>query len=206
MITERSALKFHFCRSAAFRSAALLALLSTGCLGPRYVRPAVTTPSSFREATTPDAGWKPAEPANTVLRGAWWRLYDDTLLDSLEERAAVSNQNIVAAAAQYRQARALVRAARAGYFPFIGAEVAPTRQLRSSNTGGTSVSTGRSASPFSDYLLSGDAAWEPDIWGKVAKTVRAGRAGAQAVAADLASVNLSIQAEVAQDFFCRAHH
>ena len=166
------------------------AILSVNCAGPRYTRPPVTTPDSFREAAVPGAGWKKAEPADTVFKGAWWELYGDSLLDSFESRLAVSNQSIAAAAAQYRQARALVRSAASGYFPVIGGQASYLKQQ---------VQPG--SRQDSGFTLEGTVSWEPDIWGKVTKSVQASRASAQATAAQLAAVVLSMRTQLAQDYF-----
>ncbi len=182
------------CRS--LRSATLVgavALLAACTVGPNYVRPAAPTPPAYKEAE----GWKVARPQDNVLRGPWWTAFNDPVLNGLEERVEVSNQNVAAAQAQFRQARALVLAARAGYFPTVTAGASATRARRSSSAAGPAAIGGTA----SDLLLSGDVSWEIDLWGRVRRAVEAGRAGAQASAADLASVRLSIQAELAQDYF-----
>jgi NodT family efflux transporter outer membrane factor (OMF) lipoprotein len=166
------------------------------CVGPKYIRPKTEIPDTFKEVQ----GWKTAQPRDSVLRGEWWNIFNDPLLDSLEEQAAVSNQTIVVAEAQYRQARAAVRASRAGYFPTVGAQGSFTRGQKS----GTLVTVGNGAAKAgptsSDFLLSGDVSWEPDFWGRVRRLVESNRAAAQASAADLESVRLSVQASLAQDY------
>ena len=176
--------------------AALPVLLSTGCIGPRYERPTVTTPSAFREATAPGAGWKLADPADTAFKGTWWRMYNDSLLNSLECRAVVSNQNIAASTAQYREACAMVKISRAGYFPTIDAQASYAKQRQQAIGGASS-----GARIDTSILLQGTASWAPDIWGKVTQTVRANSAAAQASAADLAALTLSVQGTLAQDYF-----
>lgn len=89
---------------------AMLTLSLAACtLGPDYQRPDLPVASEFKQAE----GWKPATPADALQRGEWWRLYGDAELDALVARLNVSNQNLAAAEAQFRQARALVRGARA---------------------------------------------------------------------------------------------
>jgi NodT family efflux transporter outer membrane factor (OMF) lipoprotein len=174
------------------------AIFSGGCsVGPNYHRPTVTSPSSFKELS----GWKQAEPADTLVKGGWWRAFGDPLLDTLEGQVAISNQTIAAAEAQYRQAKALVKSARAGYFPTVSAQGSSTRQLQSQNAGTPGRSVAAALPPFTDNLLQGNVAWEPDVWGRVRRTVESNRATAQASAADLAAVCLSTQAELAQDYF-----
>jgi NodT family efflux transporter outer membrane factor (OMF) lipoprotein len=165
-----------------------------GCaVGPDYVKPSSPTPESYKEMK----GWKEAQPREGVIRGKWWELFNDAGLNALEETVNISNQNVAAAEAQFRQARALVQAARAAYFPTLSAGASYTRSRSSSNT----VSGSSSSGIVTDYLLSFDASWEPDIWGKVRRSVEAGEANAQASAADLESARLSAQAELAQDYF-----
>ncbi|MGA3051432.1 MAG: efflux transporter outer membrane subunit [Chitinispirillaceae bacterium] len=181
------------------------ALLATmyvgGCtVGPNYHRSSVTTPSSFKEL----AGWKLAQPSDTLFRGGWWLLYGDSLLDTLESKVVVSNQSIAAAYAQYREAMALVKSARAGYFPTVSAQGTYTRQQESRNAvvGGNLGAPATGTMPLiADYLLEGNVAWEPDLWGRVRRTVESSRATAQATAADLAAICLSTQAALAQDYF-----
>jgi NodT family efflux transporter outer membrane factor (OMF) lipoprotein len=142
-------------------------------------------------------GWKKAQPGDDLIKGKWWETFNDPELNSLEEKVDISNQNVAAAEAQYRQALAAVRAARAGYFPTVTANAAYTRSHQPINAGGAV----RSGSTTSDYLLTGNATWEPDLWGKIRRTVEASEAGAQASSADLKSVRLSMQATLAQDYF-----
>jgi len=172
-------------------------LLFISCVGPAYVRPKTEVPPAFKEIE----GWKTAEPRDNELRGPWWTMFGDTLLDSLETRAAVSNQTVAIARAQYDQARAAIRASRAGYFPTLGAQASGTRAQRSATLGQSGVSVGGAGATASDFLLSGDVSWEPDIWGKVRRLTEANTAGAQASAADLGSVGLSVQAQLAQSYF-----
>ncbi|HMK59918.1 MAG TPA: efflux transporter outer membrane subunit [Dissulfurispiraceae bacterium] len=178
-------------------------ILSFGCtVGPDYVKPTADTPPSYKEIG--DTEWKVAQPSDDVKRGSWWEIYGDSQLNALEEQVKISNQNIAAAEAQYRQARALVQGARAAYFPTASLDASFTRSSRGSgSTAGLSAgaSAARASSTVSDYLLSGNVSWEPDIWGKVRRTVEASEANAQASSADLESLILSLQAELAQNYF-----
>lgn len=174
----------------------VLAILAACTVGPDYVKPKMDTPPAYKE----NEGWKVAQPRDETPRGAWWEMYNDPQLNALEDQVNISNQNLVVAEAQYRQARALVQAARAGYFPTVSAGGSASRSLRSSNVGGGGVSTS-STGAISDFLLSGDLAWELDLWGKVRRSVEGSKANAQASAGDLEATRLSIQAELAQAYF-----
>jgi outer membrane protein TolC len=98
----------------------------TGCaVGPKYRKPTIQIPAQYKEAAVPQSSaadsWKLAQPRDEVGRGKWWELFGDAQLNALEERVNVSNQTLKAAEAQYREARALVRADRASYYPTITA-------------------------------------------------------------------------------------
>ncbi|EDT42798.1 efflux transporter outer membrane subunit [Burkholderia ambifaria] len=176
------------------------AVLLAGCaVGPDYHRPDTSIPAAFKEAP---AGWKIAQPADRADRGPWWTVYDDPQLDALIGKLNASNQTIAQSAAAYRQARALVTEARAAYFPTVGLTASGSR----SRSGRTSTSSsasgfGSSSSIGNSYSVGLDASWEPDLWGKVSRSVSAQRAGEAAAAADLANARLSQQALLAQTYF-----
>lgn len=170
-------------------------ILAACAVGPDYVKPTAvkTMPASYKELE----GWKVAQPRDGAITERWWEIYNDPILNSLEEQIAISNLNIAVAEAQFRQARALVQAARAGYFPTLSAGATATRSLKSGNLG-----TAASKEPtVSDFQLSSDLTWELDIWGRIRRTVEASQASAQASASDLAAITLSSQAELANDYF-----
>ncbi|CAG4885189.1 Outer membrane component of tripartite multidrug resistance system [Georgfuchsia toluolica] len=167
--------------------AATMLMLAACAAGPDYERPAFPLPAAYKE----DGLWKSAQPRDADAGQPWWTRYGDTDLDALVERANAASQDIRIAEAQYRQARAAVQLARAGYTPTLGAAVSASHTRAPTATG--SVTTG------SESLLL-DASWEPDIWGRVRRSVEAGAAAAQAGAADMAAVRLSIQSELVQDY------
>jgi NodT family efflux transporter outer membrane factor (OMF) lipoprotein len=172
------------CRLAPIAAAAVLL---AGCAaGPDYVRPTLDLADAYKEA----GPWKTAEPRRADSAQPWWEAYGDPVLNGLMQDAQRANQSLRVAEAQYRQARALADAARAGYFPSLGVNALAQRARTNSNgvRTGTSVDVGLAAS------------WEPDLWGSVRRSVEAGEAGAQASADDLAAAQLSIQAALAQDY------
>ena len=181
---------------AALACAAAIATLAGCAVGPDYHRPSTPTAAQYKE--TP-AGWKVAEPADRADRGNWWSIYGDARLDALMDELNASNQTIAQYAAAYRQAHALVAEARAAYFPTLGLSASATRsgqQLSRGNAAGASSSG--IGNVFSTSL---DASWEPDLWGKVSRSVAAEKAGQQGAAADLANARLSAQATLAQTYF-----
>ncbi|PVY80260.1 NodT family efflux transporter outer membrane factor (OMF) lipoprotein [Cupriavidus alkaliphilus] len=170
------------------------ALLLAGCaVGPDYQRPDAPVSESFKEAdaATPawTGDWKPAEPQDALARPDWWTVFGDAQLDALMAEVQISNQNIKAAEAQYRQAVASLQAARAGFFPLVDAQAGASRARNaSSNTlNGQNATLG--------------ATWELDVWGRVRRQVESSEASAQASEADLASTLLSTQATLAQSYF-----
>ncbi|MGQ7958182.1 efflux transporter outer membrane subunit [Pseudomonas sp. SP16.1] len=181
----------------------LLAGVLSGCmLGPDYQRPELAAPTQFKQIE----GWKAASPGDSLERGAWWQLYGDAELNALVERLQLSNQNLAAAEAQYRQARALVRGARASFYPSLSASAGVTRAGQGggdstiSTSDGVSVSGANASSISKTYELGLNAAWELDIWGKLRRGLEASRAEYDASAADLAAARLSLQSELVQNY------
>jgi len=173
--------------------APVLILLAGCAVGPRYARPSMPTPPVYKE--TPE-NWKQAQPSDQLIRGKWWEIYQDAELNALEEKIDVSNQTLKAAQAQFMQARALVRFNRANYYPTVTAGASASRNRLSENRPLSSSTTN-----YTDLVLPIDVSYEPDLWGRVRHTVEAARANAQASAADLEAVGLSLHAELALDYF-----
>ncbi len=183
---------------AALVAALVLAVPLAACkLGPDYVRPTVETPPEFREALA-SGQWKVADPADRTERGNWWSQYGDAQLDELEQRLDTANQDIVTADSRFRQARALAQGARASYLPTVNADASVSRLRRSPNAYNN---TSRIGTSVNDLSLGLDVTWEADIWGRVRRSVESREATAQAFAADLANLRLSLQAELAIDYF-----
>ncbi|WP_415774464.1 efflux transporter outer membrane subunit [Paraburkholderia sp. J94] len=178
-----------------------LSALVAGCkVGPDYVRPTADVAATYKEvdATELDnTGWTPAQPADAASRGAWWQIYGDAQLDALETRVGEANQNVQAAQARFRAARANVAQQRSSFFPVVTAGAGFSRTRTSENLAYTS----KAGRTINDYSVGLDATWEPDVWGRVARSVESARANAQASAADMQAVLLSMQAELATDYF-----
>jgi NodT family efflux transporter outer membrane factor (OMF) lipoprotein len=164
-------------------------------VGPKYQRPAAVTPPAYKEI----GNWKTAQPADQVLPGKWWEVFQDPRLNELEEQIAVSNQNLKAAFAQYQQARAVLRYHRADYYPTVTATPSAGRTRYSNNRPPHSPTF--SGVTFNDFVVPLELSYEADIWGRVRRTVESYRAQAQVSAADLAAVNLSMHANLAFAYF-----
>jgi NodT family efflux transporter outer membrane factor (OMF) lipoprotein len=182
--------------------AAELAL--TGCrVGPTYVRPTVPMAPDFKEAPPDnfksDDGWKSAQPGDAQLKGDWWTLFNDPQLNMLEAQIDPANQTLKQADANFRAARAAVRFNKASEAPTIG--VAPgIGAVRDSNNQPYLNVSG--ANPGEgNFILPFDLDYEIDLWGRVRRTVAQAREQAQASAADLETVRLSLHAELAFDYF-----
>jgi NodT family efflux transporter outer membrane factor (OMF) lipoprotein len=172
-------------------------VLLAGCsVGPNYVRPDAPMTESYKEL---GGEWRAAQPRDEVLRSAWWELYDDPVLSDLVVEVAAANQNLAAAEARYRQARTLVRQARSNWYPTATVGVSFARSRVSSTLGG-GQGFGR-GTVASDFTLPGNISWELDLWGKIRRQVEEATASAQASAADLANTQLSLQSELAVDYF-----
>jgi len=164
-----------------------------GSRRPPYVVPApAEAPAAFKE----NADWKTAQPADRQLRGKWWEIYGDSQLNALEERIEVSSETLKQAQAQFLQARAAIGINRADLYPQVG--VNPS--ISASNASNTRAQASRSGH-VEDFLLPVDVSYEADVWGRVRDSVAASRAAAQASAADLESVRLSLHAELATNYF-----
>lgn len=164
-------------------------MLSACAVGPNYRTPTAGTETAFKEAD----GWTPATPMDAIDRGAWWSAYHDPALDDLEQRLAASNQTLAAQLQAYKQARDVLAETEAAFFPVLSA------------TGSGQKSGGKGLSPSGTaatrYAAAADASWTVDLWGRIRRQIEQGRANAQASAADLANVRLSLQATLAVDYF-----
>jgi NodT family efflux transporter outer membrane factor (OMF) lipoprotein len=194
--------------------AALLGLgLLAGCkpVGPNYSRPTYTAPPAYKETgasavQTPLApppnpaggGWQPATPSDGMLKGKWWEIYQDPQLNQLEERIATSNMGLRQALETYLAAQDQAKAARAALYPTVSAGPGYSRNRVSENEPLFSKTDNPN---YNDFTLVAQASWEPDFWGRIRRTVEAARENAQASAADMANVDLSLQAQMATDYF-----
>ena len=190
---------------------ALVLLLGAGCMvGPDYSKPSVPMTADYKE----DQGWKLARPLDQIPRGNWWEIFGDPQLNALEEQVSEANQNVKVAEARFRQARALIGFFRAGLFPLVtaGASALSVRRSTLSPFSSSGASTGTPSSGGSsggsssgastgEFLLTGDVSYEIDLWGRIRRSVTSARDEAQATAADLENARLSIQAELAFDYF-----
>jgi NodT family efflux transporter outer membrane factor (OMF) lipoprotein len=178
-------------------------VLFKGCdKAPKYAKPAVATPSAYKEIA-PDAfketdNWKFARPADAVIRGNWWEMFNDPQLNALEEQLNTANQNIALADANFHAARALVKESRSEYFPTVTTSPSIIVSRQSAAATHSNVSPGRQST---NYSLPFDASWEPDFWGRIRNTVVASTSEAQATAADVQNVRLSVEAELAFDYY-----
>ena len=192
------------------RSACLLAaaglLLGSCTVGPKYAKPQVPAAPAYTEkppsSFTAVDGWKPAQPNDGKLRGDWWQLFGDAELARLEEQVPSANPTIRAAEASFRQARAMIQINRSGLYPSISTGPSITSNRFSANSPtGTITARGRT---FGNFILPIEVSYEADLWGRIRRGVAFAREQYQASSADLENVKLSLQAELAADFF-QAH-
>ncbi len=175
------------------------ALALAACtVGPDYQRPTASVPALYKEA-----GWKVSEPFDAIDRGAWWSVYHDLVLDALEKQIDISNQNLLAAEAAFRQSEFIVTQARAQFFPTATVDASAQRSRGGGTAGGgtTPVGGGGGGGRISNFFSTSTAAsWTPDLWGRVRRNVESNVASAQASAGDLASARLAAQGALASDY------
>jgi NodT family efflux transporter outer membrane factor (OMF) lipoprotein len=185
---------------------ALPVLLSACMVGPDYHRPPAPIPVVFKEL----AGWKPAVPRDDADRGAWWSIYQDPILDTLERQVDISNYTLQAAEAAYRQAVAIMQEARAQLFPVLGLNANVIRSGSGPGTGGIVTSGGSAVgigaviqkeTDRTFYTFQGTGSWDLDVWGAIRRTIESDVSGAQASAADVANARLSAQAALATAYY-----
>jgi NodT family efflux transporter outer membrane factor (OMF) lipoprotein len=185
-------------------------LLLTGCkpVGPNYNRPAYDAPAAYKETgasavltppPNPTGGaWQPATPSDGLLRGKWWEIYQDPQLNRLEERIEANNPGLRQALETYLAARDQVAVAHASLYPTLSAGPSIAHDKNSAHK---PLATPTTPTSYNDLVLAGQATWEPDFWGRIRRTVEQARENAQASAADQATVDLSLHAELASDYF-----
>jgi NodT family efflux transporter outer membrane factor (OMF) lipoprotein len=179
---------------AAFVALCIVLFALQGCsVGPKYVKPTTQIPSAYKEIGT----WKPADPSDEMRKGKWWEIFQDSQLNALEEQLTVSNQTLRVETDRFQIARAQVRVSRSAQYPFVTANAGITRQRQSSNR---ALHGATSPSDYWDDLLAANVSYEPDVWGRVRMLVESSRTQAQATAADLETIRLSLHAELALDY------
>src|SRR6202789_2586901 len=181
----------------------VLCLILTGCsVGPKYHAPAVPAPPAFKEtppANPQDGDWTVAQPADAKIRGDWWTIFNDPELNDLESQLNINNQTLKQYFQNYMEARALVREARAQYFPTVNFGPSYNRSRSSGNLSSSSAfNSGRTSQIYS---LPVDVSWTPDLFGRIRQQVRNAQYTAQASAADLENERLLEQSDLAEFFF-----
>ncbi len=179
--------------SKGWRAFLLMNLVGLAACGtaPPYERPALDVPAAFKEGVPGSGVWQAAQPQDAVPDD-WWRLFNDPVLDQLQQQAQQANQNIALALARLRAAHAALDGSRAALAPTLGANAGSTR-ARSNGSAGPSIATADS--------IGLAAGWELDLWGRLSAGAEAAQASLQASADDLAAMRLSVQASVAQTYF-----
>ena len=175
-----------------FGTAGLLLTTNACLVGPKYQRPSTPAPPAFKGGTPADwpSAWKEAQPNDAAIRGQWWLVYNDPQLNALEDQVRISNQNVLAADAQFRAAKATVLVSRAGLFPTVSTSPTASRSQTSAATGARSL-----------YAIPIDLAYQVDTWGSIRRGVAGNSAIAEATAAQLEVALLLYQSELAADYF-----
>ncbi len=179
-------------------------LLAGGChVGPKYVVPMAPVPPAYKElgpdAFKETADWKHAKPIDAIPRGAWWTIFNDDQLNSLEPKVEEANQTLRQADANLRAARAEIRVRNADRAPTLG--VNPYVAGGRYNPGEPYFNPAQPVSSGSNVQFPLQLAYEVDLWGQVSRNIAAGKEEAQASVADRVNILLSLQSELATDYF-----
>jgi outer membrane protein TolC len=164
-------------------------------VGPRYHRPAATQeplPSTYKEIPAHyknSEGWDIAQPRDAMLRGEWWRVFNDPDLNALEEQLNINNQNIKEFFQNFMEARAIIAETNAQLYPTLSANASWTK------------SRTPPLNPITTILSTLEISWAPDVWGKVRNALRSAQYSAQLSAADLENEKLIEQATLATLYF-----
>jgi NodT family efflux transporter outer membrane factor (OMF) lipoprotein len=169
----------------------LVLLLGACALSRVEAPPPVVAPAAYKEA----AGWLRA-PAATAVPDAWWTLFKDPQLDELQQRLLIGNENLKAAVAAVASARALADASRSAVLPTLSASLGATRSASPRASAAAAVQN-----PADSYAATATAAWETDLWGRLAQASAGAQASLQASSSDLAAARLSAQALLVQTYF-----
>ena len=180
---------------------ALPLILSSCLVGPDYVKPPTATPPTPEYKETSDINFRPATPRDSIDRGPWWNIYGDGNLEQLVAQVDVSNQNLKAQEAAYRQAVALVRQTQSSLYPTIGYTGAVNQNSSSGSRSTAGLQTAAAGNSVGQYASGGTLTWEIDVWGRIRRSIESNSAAAQASAADLAAARLSAQSSLVTNYF-----
>ena len=181
--------------SNRFAGVALAAAVTLGgcSLAPKLTLPDIPVAATYKE----ESPWTPAQPADGLPRGDWWTMFGESELDALEKRLVEHSPDLAAALARYNQASAYSDQLRSGLFPSVALGVDAERDRQSDMK---PLRSATSPSDYNSFTAGVQVDYELDLWGRIRNEVAAGRAQAQAYAADLESARLSLQAQLADDY------
>ncbi len=185
----------------------MAAMLLGGCrVGPKYVKPTAPAPPEFKESSpaaysnASSGTWQPAQPQDAVVKGKWWEIFNEPELNALEDQLDINNQNIALYFQNFMAARDVVSEAKSQFYPTVtgGPNYARAKTPAAERGSVAASTTGVTAN---NYAFPLDAAWAPDLWGKVRNEMREAQYAAQVSAADLENIRLSEQASLAEYYF-----
>lgn len=186
---------------------AITALLSGCSLAPAYHKPdPAQLPGSFKEDAAmthlpfgEKGEWKIAEPSEEVKRGEWWKVFADPSLNEYEHLALSANQDLQVAAARLKESRAIQQTAEASLLPSFDGGFGATRQQYSN---ASQLGSDNSHGPAQTYWRAQvGASYEPDLFGRISDAALAAKAESEQTEAVFKSVQLAVQADVAQNYF-----
>jgi multidrug efflux system outer membrane protein len=198
MVISKGRLQVLAARSRTAAIGLVLVISLSGCsVGPKYQRPSAPVPTQFKESAAPPAQ---AGAITPIAYNDWWRVFNDPVLDRLEQDADSANQDIRVAMARVDQAEAAARYSRSFLSPTLslGTSVSRTREAQNRPNNGN---TNGHAATFNDFQLPLFVNYEIDAWGRVRRSLEAARDVHQASEADLRFVRVSVEATVAMDYY-----
>lgn len=184
-------------------------------VGPNFKPPQPAVPEEYAGVKSADGGARPDPSMAAPPSSFWWQQFHDTELDRLEERAVAGNLDLQAAFLRIVEAREQVQSARAEGLPSLKASASYSREelglagiIKSQHinegAAGSSSTAGLISSlesPVNLYQLGFDATWELDLFGRVRRSVEVADAHSTAALESRNDLLVSLQAEVAQDYF-----
>lgn len=167
-------------------------LLSACTMGLDYQKSEAIVPLTYKQ----DAPWKEAEPQASLAKGAWWEVYGDPVLNGLEEQAATANQSLQAAMARVEQVRTGLKLAKADRLPTFDFNGSASRERAAGD-----FSSDGQGDTGNIFRLPFNLSYELDLWGRTKRSIEAADADSESIIADYQAVLLSLQAELARNYF-----
>jgi len=173
--------------------------------GPDYHKPEAPVPAQWQSATSSDLSglstlFKPSVPNDADVKGNWWEVFGDPVLNQLEQQALLKNQSLISAIEHLNMARAQVDVSSAGLFPQIGLQAGPSRSKISADRPLAAYNTVNQSTVQTNQQLGFTVNYEADLFGRVSRVLESAHAQAEQASADLENTRLVLMTELAGDY------